>query len=205
MPVLPREPGPRGQVAPAVAIAAAGAPSARSGRVSPKPIKKNLTLKVKGRIPDNIHVKMVPVSPTMKKPRAVYDWPGLFTAYRAAVRLCATTDLKQWCVANDLADKYNMVRTNFRELGRQIAGDTLALSAPNAAARVARIVDSEDDELALKASTAVMDRVGLSPQQVAVTINNQNIQAVQIPPLLREDYSRDVKQFIDAVEARDDE
>lgn len=148
---------------------------------------------------------MLPATPSVPRPRAVYDWPMLFSAYRKAVRDNTNTDMKAWCEQNDLADKYALVRRNFTELGRQIAGDRLALCAPSASERLTRIIEAEDDELALKASTAVLDRVGLSPQQVAVTINNQNIQAIAIPPLLREDYSKDVKKFIDAVEARDDE
>jgi hypothetical protein len=160
---------------------------------------------VRGRIPDNIHVKMQPVTLTQQKPRAVYDWPGLFTQYRNAVKAHPDLGLKEWCSTADLGDRYALVRKNFTELGRQIAGDRLAICAPNAAKRLEALVEAEDDELALKASTAVLDRTGLSPQQVAVTINNQSITALAIPPLLREDYSKDIKGFIDAVEARDDE
>lgn len=164
-----------------------------------------LTPKVRGRIPDNKHIKMLPVVVNQKVPKAVYDWSALFTSYRTATTGMKGLDLKAWCVQNDLGDKYGVVRKNFNELSRQLAGDRLALCAPNAAKRLSDLLDSEDEDVSLKASTAVLDRTGFSPQQVAVTINQQTVMAVSIPPLLREDYSRDIKSFIDATEARDDE
>jgi len=164
-----------------------------------------LTPKVRGRIPDNPRIKMLPVVVGQTKPKAVYDWPGLFTAYRTAASSNKGLELKSWCASNDLADKYGIVRKNFNEMSRQLAGDRLALCAPNAAKRLSDLLDSEDEDVSLKASTAVLDRTGFSPQQVAVTINQQTVMAVSIPPLLREDYSKDIKSFIDATEARDDE
>lgn len=175
-----------------------------AGLSVPKP--KPLTRNVRGRIPDNIHIKMVTPPNTPKaKPSAVYDWPGLFTSYRHAMATNRDLDLRAWCASVDLGDRYGVVRKNFVELSRQLAGDRLALCAPNAAKRLAALVDSPEEDIALKASTAVMDRSGFSPQQVAVTINQQTVTAISIPPLLREDYAREIKSFIDATEARDDE
>lgn len=165
-----------------------------------------LTKHVHGRIPENIHIKMVaPLDKPTAKPKAVYDWPGLFTSYRNAMASTRDLDLRAWCNQVDLGDRYAVVRKNFVELSRQLAGDRLALCAPNAAKRLAGLIDSSEEDIALKASTAVMDRAGFSPQQVAVTINQQTVTAISIPPLLREDYSREIKSFIDATEARDDE
>lgn len=169
--------------------------------------KVKLPKTVQGRVPDNVHIKMIPaskLSPTAK-PKATWDWVGLFSSWVAAQQRTQRLTLQEWCAQNDLADKYPTVMKNFREISRQVAGDRLSLCAPNAAERLAGLIESPDDELALKASTAVLDRTGYSPQQVQVTLNQNTVNAVVIPPLLKEDYSREIKSFIDAAEARDDE
>lgn len=124
----------------------------------------------------------------------VYDWPQLYMEFLKERRTNPRLTLQTWSNYKDL--NYSFASKQFAHLARLSAGETLALLAPNAAERLGALVDNKDLDIAVRVSTAILDRSGHSPQAAVLTINNQNITQVKMPPLFKDDYAKAVNAFI---------
>lgn len=113
---------------------------------------------------------------------AIYDWAKLHEQWE----LTTNVSLKAWCEAQHLnytnaSRKFTEIEREIEERHLQLAKRKLAKSAPLAADKVGDLLNSEDDNIALRASTAILDRVGLSPQ--SVTQNTQVNVQVNVPAM----------------------
>ena len=121
-----------------------------------------------------------------------------------------TDTLEHWCAKTLSGGKplsYTYTSKMFAKIDRteeerliQKAKRLLAKSAPVAAEKLINQMESEDEGIAHKAVVDLLDRTGISKHQPQITIQNDN-RTLVMPPLFKEDYTKDVKLFLDAVDA----
>lgn len=109
--------------------------------------------------------------------------------------------LRAFCETNKLP--YTFTSRNFTEINKQEEAQNieqarrhLARFAPKAAQAMGDLVDSEDENVKLKASTAIVDRVGLSPQGATISLQTINAIQIQIPPMLASDNADDLRMML---------
>ena len=125
----------------------------------------------------------------------VYDWGKLFSEYVDLVRSDPKHSLRGFCKSHKIA--YAHCSKMFSDHGRLLAGQILAHGAAPAAQRLVELSQDKNKDLGLRAATAVLDRAGHSPQATIINLNNQVNTQLQIAPLFKENYSRDVNSFLD--------
>ncbi len=132
----------------------------------------------------------------------VFDWLTLRNEYEAS----GIKFLRTWCATKIIDGKplnYTYASKQFSEIARLEESEDVALArrklarfAPNAAEKIGNLVDSEDENVALKASTAIVDRVGLNPQAAIINVQNTNAVGVIIPPMFSDDSRADLKEML---------
>jgi hypothetical protein len=126
-----------------------------------------------------------------------YDWLALKKKFDAE-----GGTLRDFCERNKLP--YTFSSKNFTEINKQEEAQNieqarrhLARFAPKAAQAMGDLVDSEDDNIKLKASTAIVDRVGLNPQAATISIQNVNATQINIPPMFSSENRDDLAKMLD--------
>ena len=134
-------------------------------------------------------------------PNSKYDWLGLKKQFEES----GEKFLRPWCEKNNLP--YTYCSKQFTEINRLEESENIALArrklakfAPQAVDRIGQLTDSEDENVKLKASTAIVDRVGLNPQAATISIQNVNATQIQIPPMFSSENKDDFKRVLDGDE-----
>lgn len=130
-------------------------------------------------------------------PASKHDWVALRREYEDS----GEPHLLAWCTKKEIS--YSYASKKFSEIDRiedmenlAVARRRLARMSPQAAQRLGELTDSEDEGTKLKASTAILDRVGLNPQAATINIQNVNATQIQIPPMFAEENRDDLKQLL---------
>lgn len=134
-------------------------------------------------------------------PNSKYDWIQL----RKDFEKSGEKFLRPWCEKNNLP--YTYTSKSFTELNRIEESENIALArrklarfAPQAAERIGELTDSQDENVKLKASTAIVDRVGLNPQAATISIQNVNATQIQIPPMFSSENRDDLAKMLNGDE-----
>lgn len=133
----------------------------------------------------------------------IHDWMALRNEWEAS----GVKYLRDWCKAKIVNGKeinYQYASKQFAEIARleeqenlSIARNKLARFAPKAVETIGQLTDSEDENIKLKASTAIVDRVGLNPQSATINIQNTNATQVIIPAMFADSSRDDLKRMLD--------
>lgn len=129
-----------------------------------------------------------------------YDWLSLKKKFDAE-----GGTLRDFCERNKLP--YTFSSKNFTEINKHEEAENieqarrhLARFAPKAVQAMGDLVDSEDENVKLKASTAIVDRVGLNPQAATISIQNVNATQIQIPPMFSSENRDDLAKMLNGDE-----
>jgi hypothetical protein len=108
-----------------------------------------------------------------------FDWESMFADYAKDSKAdrSNTLTLKAWCDERNL--NYSNTSKHFAELYRLQTGDKLAMLAPEAATKLGSLLQSKDENIAHKTSTAILDRAGYSPQSAVINIQQNAIAQAQ--------------------------
>lgn len=133
----------------------------------------------------------------------VHNWLELRNEWEAS----GVKYLRDWCkqkIVNGKEINYQYASKQFAEIARleeqenlSIARNKLARFAPKAVDTIGQLTDSEDENVKLKASTAIVDRVGLNPQSATINIQNTNATQVIIPAMFADSSRDDLKRMLD--------
>jgi len=133
----------------------------------------------------------------------IHDWMALRNEWEAS----GVKYLRDWCkskIVNGKEINYQYASKQFAEIARleeqediASARRKLAKFAPKAVEAIGLLTDSEDENVKLKASTAIVDRVGLNPQSATINIQNTNATQVIIPAMFADSSRDDLKRMLD--------
>ena len=125
-----------------------------------------------------------------------YDWRDLHKKWE----LTLGVTLREWTEANNLSyfstcKAFSTIDREHEERLIQLAKRRLARTAPDAAEKIGKLLDSQDDNVSLRASIANLGMVGISQQAVA----NQaqvNVQINMPSMFANDDNQEDLRQLL---------
>jgi hypothetical protein len=121
--------------------------------------------------------------------KLMHNWPALLAEYDT--RLLLEPNFTQIAFCNEkkldesmLSREFSRLRKSRAQIYIDQAQSKLGETAHKAANKLSNLIEmGSDDNVQFKASVAVLDRVGISPQAVQVNIQNSNQMAVVMPPM----------------------
>jgi len=137
-------------------------------------------------------------------PPTKYDWLSLRDEFEAS----GAKTLQGWCGGKGV--NYQYASKRFAEIGRleeeqhlSRAKRRLSQLAPLAVEKMATLIDSEDENVQLKASLGVLDRTGNSPQAAAINLQMNTAVQINIPPMFGEESRADLAKMLGADEVEE--
>ena len=116
------------------------------------------------------------------------DWHGMLVDYEYKLSQDSSLHLRKY--AEQIGQEYTTLSRRFTELREERAlaylsgaRSNLAKGAARASERLVGLIESEDENIAVKATTSLLDRVGMSPPAVALQVSQQVQHNVVVAPL----------------------
>ncbi len=96
----------------------------------------------------------------------------------------------------NLSRKFAEIKREKEEQAISKARSILAKNAPDAANKIAKHIDSEDERISMDASKAVLDRVGLNVAGVNIHMSQTAVAGVVIPPVFAQSSADEFKALL---------
>ena len=134
-----------------------------------------------------------------------HNWKALLSEFELDFTNCKVSTMKEFAINRGL--NYTLASREFSALKKEraktyieAAQGKLAEGSFAAANRLVSLADSEDENVAVKASVAVLDRVGISPAVAQVNVTQQVQNNLVLPPMFLGSAQADVTRLLSGEE-----